>query len=138
MRYRIVESDWGKEIIIDDDTKKLNIYYGGNLDLNWQIIDKTADGLINTASITIKEGLQSFYQELQQLFNKLERVKIYDTEEDDEENRLLEYRENNIRVLLALIIYGDPINIEFVISTILMISAILLINKDFNKEEVKK
>ena len=41
-------------------------------------------------------------------------------------------------VLLALIIYGDPINIEFVISTILMISAILLINKDFNKEEVKK
>ena len=41
------------------------------------------------------------------------------------------------RVLLALIIYGDPINIEFVISTILMISAILLINKDFNKEEVK-
>ena len=76
MRYRIVESDQGKEIIIDDDTKKLQIYYGGNLDLNWQIIDKTADGLINTASITIKEDLQSFYQELQQLFNKLERVKI--------------------------------------------------------------
>ena len=96
MRYRIVESDWGKEIIIDDDTKKLQIYYGGNLDLNWQIIDKTADGLINTASITIKEDLLSSYQELQQLFNKLERVKIYDTEEDDEENRLLEYRENNI------------------------------------------
>ena len=41
-------------------------------------------------------------------------------------------------LLLALITYGDPINIEFVISTIIMISAILLINKDFNKEEVKK
>ena len=77
MKLTKQETEFGLDIILEDDNKKFMIYFAGNLDLDW-IIRSEEDSYKQSFIIT-KENYD-LYNLFDELYNDIENINIYDEE----------------------------------------------------------
>ena len=85
MRFIKNDNDkYNEYILIDDDNKKLRMFYGGTLDLYWSLTDNdldiTDDKSSSSTFIITKENY-SLYSEFVNLFRDMDNINIFDDEE---------------------------------------------------------
>ena len=98
------KTEFGTNIIFDEENKFLKINYGGNLDLYWSIYHKDLNKEKSSNEFIITKENYKLYELFEKLYDDIENINLYDDDslfniEKEEQKKYRLYNKSNYNKL---------------------------------------